>query len=226
MEPGSLLALVFDFDGTIIDTETPEFESWQHVYSTYGTALARRDWDAAIGRAKGTGFDPYSHLDAVLGKHIDADEIRKLRRPYNRQLVELENVRPGITTWLNDAKRLGIKAGIASSSGNEWVEGHLERLGLIASFDCISCFDGTVAAKPSPDLYVQALTRMAVPPEQAIAIEDSPNGVTAAKAAGIYCIAVPGPFTASLPFPHADLIVSELSEIRLEDFLTVPKAMT
>lgn len=224
MSDSRLLAVIFDFDGVIIDTETPEFESWRHVFSIYGATLSRGHWDGTIGRAKGSGFDPYAHLDSVLGRKIDPDEIRSFRRSFNRKLVESEPLRAGIKTWLRDAKRLGIKTAIASSSGSEWVEGHLERLGVTASFDCINCFDGSVAAKPSPDLYIQALRRLAVAPEHAIALEDSPNGVAAAKEAGLYCIAVPGPFTANLAFDRADLVVTEMSEIRLQDFLSMRSA--
>ena len=121
---------------------------------------------------------------------------------------------------MDEARRLGLGLGVASSSDRRWVEGHLERLGLHAHFDVIRCADDVPRVKPDPALYRAVLDAMGVRPEEAVALEDSPNGVLAAKRAGLACVAVPNPLTARLDLSAADLRVASLAELSLPELLT------
>jgi beta-phosphoglucomutase-like phosphatase (HAD superfamily) len=103
-----------------------------------------------------------------------------------------------------------MQLAIASSSPMEWVDPHVERLGLRHFFEQIVTADRVDAAKPAPDLYLRAVELLGVDPREVIALEDSPNGVAAAKAAGLYCIAVPGPMTRTLSFEAADAVLPSL----------------
>jgi HAD superfamily hydrolase (TIGR01509 family) len=134
-------------------------------------------------------------------------------------LIHNEAIRPGIEAWLADARRLGLKLGIASSSPVSWVEGHLQRVGLISAFECVRCADHVTVTKPSPELYLAACEALDVAPQEALAVEDSPNGIAAAKAAGLYCIAVPNNITVNLDLTGADLYVESLDALRVEDAL-------
>ena len=120
---------------------------------------------------------------------------------------------------LAGAGHLGLNLAIASSSPRSWVTGHLEALGLLDRFRTIRCRDDVVHAKPAPDLYLSALAGLGLRADEAIAIEDSPNGSAAAKAAGLYVIAVPNGVTQQLRFDQADLVLPSLADLDLPDAL-------
>lgn len=213
-------ALIFDFDGTILDTETPEFRAWEKIYRQYGQILPRDPWLAAVGVAPDEAtFDPYTHLEALVGTPLDRQRLRERRRKVFYDALAVEPIRAGVTDWLEQATALGLAVGVASSSPYDWVHGHLERLGLRRQFAAVSTRDHVVRAKPHPELYERTAALLGVAPERCIAIEDSYNGVQAAKAAGCYCIATPNPMTATMDLSAADRIVASLSELRLEDVL-------
>src|SRR5262249_29511424 len=155
-------------------------------------------WAECIGRASGYS-DPYAHLEAQLGRPIERAALRASRRRRFLELVEAQPILPGVEAYIGEGKRLGLMLRVASSGGADWVVGHLPRLGLIDHFDCVRCAEHVGAAKPDPALYRAALESLGVRADEAIAFEDSPNGVLAAKRAGIFCVAVPNTLTRQLP---------------------------
>jgi len=213
----AIRAIVFDFDGLILDTEGPEFQAWGEIYAAHGVRLDLATWAVCIGTAN--VFDPYADLEARVGRPVERDEVRARRRQRNHELLAVQEVQPGVVDYLARAKDLGLGLGVASSSPRSWVAGHLERLGLLESFDCLSCADDVDRVKPDPDLYLLALARLGVSANQAIALEDSPNGILAAKRAGIFCVAIPNPLTSQLSLDHADLRIRSLADVTLEDLL-------
>jgi HAD superfamily hydrolase (TIGR01509 family) len=211
-------ALLFDFDGLLVDTESPSFDAWADVYRQHGHELTLDTWSAAIGTLD--GFDPFGHLEELLGRPVDRDRVNSARRAAEDAAVDLEELRDGVAEYLEEARRLGLERAIVSSSSQEWIRRHLERLDLLDGWSSIVAADGDAArAKPRPTLYLEALDRLGVAADEAIAFEDSPNGITAAKAAGLYCIAVPNPTTANLDVTHADLVLRSLEEVPLADLL-------
>jgi HAD superfamily hydrolase (TIGR01509 family) len=134
-------------------------------------------------------------------------------------LIEQQSILPGVLTYFKSARRLGIKLGVASSSSCHWVMGHLKRLGLVAYFDCIRASDDVRRVKPDPELYLAVLDALKVKAVDAIAFEDSPNGILSAKRAGIYCVAVPNSLTKQLPLNQADLQLYSLEDLSLEKLL-------
>ena len=214
-------ALILDFDGLIVDTESPVFESWRRIYAEHGVELPREDWNGSIGSAG--GFDPLAHLQAQLREPLDVEALNRRRRGVRDGLLAHCGPLPGVVSALREARSRGLGLGIASSSPRDWVEGHLRRLELLEAVDLMVTEDDVARAKPDPELYLGALAALGVTASQAIAFEDSPNGVTAAKAAGIYCVAVPGPMTQGLDFSRADLVVASLEERSLTEFLERPE---
>ena len=211
-------ALLFDFDGLLVDTESPSFAAWADVYRQHGHELTIDTWSAAIGTLE--GFNPFEDLEARLGRPLDRERVNEARRAVEEAAAELEELRDGVREYLDEAERLGLARAIVSSSGNEWISRHLDRLDLLEGWSCIVAANGDATrAKPRPTLYLEALERLAVAADEAIAFEDSPNGITAAKAAGLYCVAVPNPTTAALDVTHADLIVRSLEEVPLTELL-------
>jgi HAD superfamily hydrolase (TIGR01509 family) len=213
-------AVVFDFDGLILDTEYPDYMSWQEIYRAHGADLPLSAWERCIGSMDLNLFDPYAYLEAQLGRPVDREEIRARRQPRFAELVAAQGVLPGVEDYLTSARRLGLKVGLASSSSRAWVTGYLAQYGLNGNtFDCLSCGDEVEHTKPDPELYLAVLGALALRAEQAVALEDSPNGVAAAKAAGLYCVAVPNMLTRRLALDQADLRLNSLADMPLERLL-------
>jgi HAD superfamily hydrolase (TIGR01509 family) len=210
-------AIVFDFDGLILDTEGPVYRSWLEVYEAHGEELPFERWVQIVGSTT-TGFHPQHHLEERLGRSLPK-EVLDRRVGRRTELVLAQKLLPGVMQHLDQAKALGLKVGVASSSTAEWVRGHLARLGILERFDCLRCRDDVANAKPEPDLYIAVLECLGVTAAEAIAIEDSPNGVTAAKRAGLRCVAIPNSITAKLDLSDADVLLHSLAEITLADLL-------
>jgi HAD superfamily hydrolase (TIGR01509 family) len=210
-------ALIFDFDGLMLDTETPEYQSWAELYQTYGCALPIEQWAKGVGSAD--AFNPYEYLEAQLAGPVDRAAIRTQRRARFAELMVDQRILPGVEAYMTAAKRLGLKLGVASSSPRSWVTGHLSRFGLANHFDAIRCADDVQVTKPDPALYLAVLKALDVQSSEAIALEDSPNGILAAQRAGIFCVVVPNPLTRQLSLGFADRQINSLAEISLEQLL-------
>ncbi len=213
-------ALVFDFDGLILDTETSDYQSWQETYQSYGCDLPLSLWVTVIGRGSDDlSFDPYAHLEEQLKRSIDRDVIRSERHTRMTNMIAGQTVLPGVVNYLTEAKRLGLKIGLASSSGCEWVKGHLSRMDLLQHFECVRCADDVTRTKPDPELYQAVLKVLDVQPHEAIALEDSANGALAAKRAGMFCVVVPNSITSGLNFDHADHRLDSLADMDLAELI-------
>ncbi len=210
-------AVVFDFDGLILDTEEPVYRSWLEVYEAHGQDLPFERWVEIVGSTT-ANFHPQQHLEERLGRPLPQDVLD--RRVGRRTEMILANaLLPGVVPLVDAARARGLKLGVASSSTGDWVTGHLGRLGILDRFDCLRCRDDVARAKPDPDLYIAVLDCLGVDAAEAFAIEDSPNGVTAAKRAGLRCVAIPNTITASLDLSHADVILGSLADVSLEVLL-------
>jgi HAD superfamily hydrolase (TIGR01509 family) len=211
-------ALIFDFDGLILETEGPIFQSWLEVYDSFGQALSFTAWAQGIG-ASLEDFDPQLDLQKRLGKRVDWENIEQKRMAREIALIEEQSILPGVGAYLDTARQLGLKLGIASSSSHKWVLSHLNNLELVGYFDCIRTADDVKAVKPDPELYLTVMDELRVNAKQAVAFEDSPNGVRAAKRAGLFCVAVPNQITSQLSLDEADVQLGSLAEMTLEQLL-------
>ena len=212
-------ALIFDFDGLILETETPIYNTWNEVYRSFGCKLPLDAWVTLIG-GENSPFDPFTELEKQVGHPLDETAIEPPRRKHEMALIEAQPILPGVKQYLKDAKQLDLKIGLATSSTHAWVTGHLTRLGLIDYFDCIQSRDDVRRVKPTPEVYQNVIDKLAVHPNEAIAFEDSPNGIKAAKSAGLFCVAVPNDMTRNLNLNQADLILSSLLDMPLREIIT------
>ena len=210
-------AIVFDFDGLILDTEEPIYRSWLEVYQAHGEELPFEKWVQIVGSTT-AGFHPQHHLEERLGRPLPK-EVLDRRIDRRTELVLANAVLPGVVDHLDAARDRGLRLGVASSSTADWVRGHLARLGILERFDCLRCRDDVARAKPEPDLYLAVLECLGVPAGEAIAVEDSPNGVTAAKRAGMRCVAIPNSITERLDLSQADVVLTSLAEVTLAQLL-------
>lgn len=206
-------ALIFDFDGLILDTEEPDYQAWQEIYQQSGCELPLAVWATFIGSMH--TFDPYQYLQEQSGRAVDRETIRREQRARFEELLADPAPMPGVEAYLEDAQRLGLRLAVASSSPRDWVVGYLDRLGLSGCFESLSCGDEVEYTKPDPAVYQLALARLNVSAVDAVALEDSPNGVKAAQRAGIFCVAVPNALTGQLSLEHADLVLGALTDIPL-----------
>lgn len=205
-------AIIFDFDGTIIDTETAWYKAFQAAYRKHDVDLSLEMYSGCIGTSLHK-FNPYEYLITDLKLPIDRDKFREAVHLHHSLLMEWEEMRPGVLHYLNCAKKFGLRIGLASSSRREWVEKYLKQLGIYDYFECIRTADDVARVKPDPELYVQTLRALGVKPEEAIAIEDSPNGARAAAAAGIPCVITPNAITKTLEFGDCLHRVESLREL-------------
>jgi HAD superfamily hydrolase (TIGR01509 family) len=210
-------AVVFDFDGLILDTEEPVYRSWLEVYAAHGEELPFERWVQIVGSTT-IGFHPQHHLEERLGRPLP-QEVLDRRIGRRTDMVLAQRLLPGVVEHIEAAKASGMKVGVASSSTTDWVRGHLARLGILDRFDCLRCRDDVANVKPEPDLYLAVLECLDVAASEAIAIEDSPNGVLAAKRAGMRCVAIPNSITARLDLGQADVLLSSLAEMTFADLL-------
>ena len=211
-------ALLFDFDGTLVDSESVCLRAWEETYRGHGVDLSFERWRHGIGTLD--GFDEVGHLEELLGSAVERKAVQEEHRLRELELLAAEPLRPGVQVYLDDARRLGLAVGIVSTSGPGWIERGLARLGCADGWACVISANGDRSrAKPAPTIYLEALAELAVAPGEAIAIEDSPNGVSAARAAGIFCVAFPNAVTERLDLSHADLIVESLEAVPLEQLL-------
>src|SRR5487761_147081 len=210
-------AIVFDFDGLILDTEEPVYRSWLEVYEAHGEQLPFERWVQIVGSTT-AGFHPQHHLEERLGRSLPKEVLdRRIGR--RTEMILAPEGMPGVLRHIEEAKGMGFKLGVASSSTREWVKGHLARLGILESFDCMRCRDDVANAKPEPDLYLAVLECLGVRASEAIAIEDSPNGVLAAKRARMRCVAIPNSITERLDLSQADVLLDSLADVTLPELL-------
>lgn len=218
MSPDGLEAIVFDFDGVIIDTETPEYLSWREVFRSYGARLDWGVWSRLVG-TRSEDFDLLDHLEKLVGRPVDRRAVEERRRQLDRELIQKAPLLPGVLEYLREARRLGLRLGVASSSSRRWVVGHLEGRGLLDYFDVVRTAEDVARVKPDPELYVSALEALGAPAERAVAIEDSPNGIAAARGAGLVCVAVPNPITRRMDLGGAHLRLESLAQLPLPALL-------
>jgi HAD superfamily hydrolase (TIGR01509 family) len=211
-------ALVFDFDGLIVETEEPIFRAWQRIYREHGQELPLDRWVTIIGTAAGA-FDPVQHLEALVGRPLERRHFDELERRYYQEVTAMQRLMPGVTEYLRDARLRQLRVAIASSSSRTWIVEHLERFGIADAFDAIVCRDDVTRTKPDPELYRRAVSQLEVAASDALALEDSSHGIAAAKAAGLRCVAVPTVMTSGLDFSAADLTIPSLRAVPLADLL-------
>jgi HAD superfamily hydrolase (TIGR01509 family) len=215
--PDTVRAVVFDFDGLLMDTESTLFLSWQYEWSQWGLALSERDFFADHGGD--VTEERYALLAAAAGPHYDRELSHRRRLAYRDRLHEDLDLADGLRQWLEEADGLGLRLAVASSSPRDWLTAHLGRTGALPRFAVLAAGDEVTRHKPAPDVYELALARLGLSGAAAVAVEDTAHGVAAARAAGMRCIAIPNPYVAAERVSHAGLVQSSAAELPLAQAL-------
>lgn len=210
-------ALIFDFDGLILDTEAPDFQAWQEMFEEHGCSLDAERWRSEVGMAStSAAYSPAEELERLAGRRLDMDDVCARRRSRYLELIDAQQTREGVKDLLRQAQSAGMRLGVASSSSRSWVEGYLSRLDLLDYFEVIKTVEDAARAKPAPDLYLAAVQALGVAPGEAVALEDSWNGILAARAAGLWAVAVPNEITRALALAEAHVRLETLKGVSLE----------
>jgi len=214
---GAVSAVVFDFDGLLMDTESTSLASWRYEWSQWGLSLDEGTFFADHGGD--VTEERYASLAAAAGPSYDRQLSHARRTAYRDRLHQELGLAAGIPGWISDAASLGLRLAVASSSPRSWVAGHLERAGVAEIFEVLACGDEVAGHKPAPDVYVLALHRLGVGSGCAVAVEDTAHGVAAARAAGLRCIAIPNRFADRSRFGEANLVLASAAEMSLSQAL-------
>ncbi len=217
-----IAALLFDFDGLIVDTEVATFQSWRDTYADYGVDLALDDWLPAVGTGTSTAgaFDAVAHLEKLIGTRVDRDAVVARRARRKAELYVRAPVLPGVRERLDEARKLGLRTAIVTRNHEVRVTAKCAAVGLDHPWDAIVCANDTPTADKTV-LYRRALAILRARADEALAFEDSPSGVHAAKGAELRCVAVPNEITRSAPFHEADAVLSSLAERPLDEILAL-----
>lgn len=211
-------AIIFDFDGVIIDSETSIFNAWSKVYEEYGQELMLEEWIVNIGTSN-NNFNAHATLEMKLGISLDHKFLVNKYRAIREKLMDSKELLPGVERIIELSKDLPCPLSIASSSSKEWVIGNLKDLNLYNVFPIIKCKDDVENTKPDPDLYLSVLKELHIDANDAVAIEDSRHGLIAAKNAGLHCIVVPNLLTKDMNFIESDFLVESLDVLDWEYLL-------
>ena len=209
-------AIIFDLDGTLIDTETIDFAACQLLYREMGANLKLEYWAERIVGVT-DGYDELlEELIRVNQNGITKEKLwQRLRQLWDLTLPNM-GLMPGVSVLLPQLHAANYRLGLATASDRAWVERWLNHFKLTTYFHAISTGEEVSRNKPAPDVYLLAASHLDVKPERCLVFEDSWAGTCAAKAAGMTVVAVPSPITQSLDFSQADRVVAGLENVTLE----------
>ncbi|GAA5481168.1 HAD family hydrolase [Haloferula sargassicola] len=202
-------AVLFDFDGILVDTEWAIYQAWLRTFRLHDHDLPL----ATYVRCVGSDFDtwsPKAHLEDLTGKSFDWHQLDEARQVEIRRDLEQAGPMPGVVPLLGRLQAAGTRLAVVSSSSHVWVDGWLEKLGLAGYFGTVVCRGDAPRIKPEPDLWLEAIRRLGIAPDRGLAIEDSLNGVRSAKAAGLTAWAIPNRTTAGIHFAEADRVFTSM----------------
>lgn len=210
-------AVIFDFDGLVLDTETVWYEAYREVLKKqFQFDLSIGEFSKCVGSSD-TGL--FSYLKQEIGDHVEIDDLRRSTSEIHRKNIKEIQAREGVEDYLRDAKKAGLKVSLATSSTRNWAVTHLTNLGLLSYFDHLITQDDVEHIKPAPDLFLKALKVLEVEPDEAVVLEDSLNGLLAAQAANIRTVIIPNPVTESLAFEGYHLKLRSLADMNLSDLI-------
>jgi HAD superfamily hydrolase (TIGR01509 family) len=207
----SLAAVIFDMDGVLIDSEPIHFEASRQLLAGYAVVHSPHVEGDLVGR---TEHEVFRALKARYRLAVDEAElaagwVTRVLALLAGPLTPMAGV-PGVLHALRDA---GVRLALASSSAPPIVAATLKGLGVAELFEFTVSGHEVTRGKPSPDIFLEALRRLGLPPDACLVVEDSSNGLMAAVAAGIRCVAVPCPSTSGQDFSRAAVRLASLQDL-------------
>ena len=208
-------AILFDMDGVLVDSEPLFLSAINRLLVQEGVepVSEQENEEFLIGTTIG---ETWRQLKIHRTLPLPAEEYISRYDDIVRQVMQEElEPQPGVRQLLEICRDRGLPKAVASSSLHMWVDLKLNAIGLTGAFDAVLGGDDVARGKPEPDIYIKAAEALGVPPEECIAIEDSPIGISAAVASGAYTIAVRTDYTRNLDVSQAHEILETLEEFNL-----------
>jgi len=209
--PNRFDAVIFDFDGILVDTEGAVYQAWAELFRESGADLPLNLYTKCVGSDHAI-WDPKAYFEEITGTRPDWPPLLEAKNLRTRRLLEGSGLMPGARHWLDRLADLGSRPAVASSSSRAWVDGWLDILGVAEYFHSTHCREDVGALKPRPDLFLRAANALGVDPQRVLAIEDSHNGMTAALAAGMTVLVVPNEITRGQDFSAAHVLADSLDD--------------
>lgn len=206
-------AVVFDFDGLIVDSETPEFEAHRQIFAEHGVELTAEEWRGEVGIWSATR-NWFAKLGEIIGRPVDSNALREEKRRRFWRVIKMEPL-PGVRALLDELHAATVPLALASSAEASWINRATAELDVTRYFRTIVTGDDVTPRKPHPEGYLLAAHRLGIAPDRCVAIEDSQPGIVAAKAAGMKAIAIPNWLTAEHDLDAADLRVASAAELSM-----------
>jgi HAD superfamily hydrolase (TIGR01509 family) len=204
-------AVLFDMDGVLVDSEPLHLEAARRLLATYGVSYSQED------NAEFIGFTDLEIFTILKARHGLAPSTGELARQFAAELIALLTLKavpmpgvPAVLVWLRQA---GYRLALASSSTPEVIAATLRALRIDEHFSTVVSSVEVGRGKPAPDVFLAAASRLGLPPTRCLVVEDSRNGVLAAKRAGMACVAVPCAATRHQSFVEADQVLGSLEEL-------------
>jgi HAD superfamily hydrolase (TIGR01509 family) len=206
-------AVIFDCDGLLVDTESAWTRAEEVLYERYGSTFTLEHKRELLGQSGPVAW-------VTIERHLNLPDAGERLEDELRELVTVEIGRrapamPGTTELVAALRAAGTPIGLASNSPRDLVDLSLRGAGFADAFAVIVTADDVEHGKPSPDVYLEAARRLGADPTATVALEDSPTGVTAARAAGMFVIGVPG--VEGIDLSEADLVVPSLRDPAVRD---------
>lgn len=217
-----LEAVIFDMDGVIVDSEPWHLEINLKLYEELGFKLTLEEYKQFIGKSN---IDMWSLLKNKYSLKQSIPELLKMQGEKNIQFLrkQKDGLIEGILPLLKTLKEKGIPAGLASSSSLEYIEAVLNKFKIREYFQVVVTGENMEKGKPAPDIFLYTAKLLGVKPEKCVVIEDSENGVKAAKAGGMRCIGFNNPNSGEQDLRGADWLIDSIKEIRFEDLIKLIK---
>lgn len=209
-------AVIFDFDGLILDTETAWYEAYKETMGFYKSDLPLEQFVKCIGT---DDTELHKFFKKQLGESYNIEEIEARAKSLHKIKMKTTQAREGVKDYLEEAKKLGYKIALASSSTKDWVTNYLGELELLNYFEVIITGDDVDKVKPAPDLYLKTIEVLNIHSTEAVTFEDSLNGLQSALNAGLRCVIVPNPVTEDLVFENHHLRLKSMVEMSLTDVI-------
>lgn len=205
-------AVFFDFDGLIVETEWAIYQSYLRLYQEENLDLPLELYVKCIG-SDHNQWNPEKYLEKLTGKDFPWEQINPARQLEIERDLTNATLLPGVIELIEKLDYHGLAKAVVSSSSHRWVDPWLGNLNILSRFEAIVCREDAAAIKPAPDLYLRAAQSLQIAPEQCLVLEDSENGVSAGKAAGMRVVAVPSMITKVADFSAADFVITSLLEL-------------
>jgi beta-phosphoglucomutase len=217
MSAASLLAAIFDLDGTLVDSYDAHFEAWRLVSARHGVAVTVDDYYAHFGR-RNEDLLRECWLRAGRGE-LTRDEIHALDEEKESAYREIVAVRfpimDGARELVAGLRAEGFRTAVGSSGPPLNVQRAIDGLELVGAFDAIVTGRDVKRSKPDPECFLLAASKIGVDPARCVVFEDAPAGITAAKAAGMKCIAITSKGHTPERQKDADLVIPNVRSVTI-----------